>query len=172
LGESGFKDINPEPTETIMIPFLNTDMLVNLMTQGNPAPRTLNADYAWYLDTLAVKVADKPRDAWPLRLLPQSLRAPIKARLAARKYERTLIKLWEISPHLITDIGVTFAPPKASEDHLIAAPAGLVAHVQAKGLLPTEPVRQTRPDATAPAPLTPVTADPDRPRTDQIPLAA
>ncbi len=155
-----------------MIPFLTTDMLVNLMTRGNPPPRTLNADYAWHLDHLPVEVAAVARDPWLLRLLPQSLRAPLKARLAARKYERTLIHLWEISPHLLNDIGVTFTPITASDDHLIAAPAGLVAHVLAHGPLPTEPVLQTRPDPTPSAPQAPVKADQDNPRTDQTPLAA
>ena len=139
-----------------MIPFLTTHMLVNLMTRGNPPSRTLNADCAWYLETQPVAVPVVARDAWPLRLLPQALRAPIKARLAARKYEQTLIKLWETSPHLISDIGVTFSPIKGSQDHLVAAPAGLVAHVAARGPLPTEPqpqMRQTQHDAAPTAPV-------------------
>lgn len=173
MGESGFKDINPETTETIMIPFLTTDMLVNLMTRGNSPRRNLNADYAWHLDNSeATGVA---RDSWPLRLLPQALRAPIKARLAARKNELAFIHLWEISPHLLNDIGVTFTPITASDDHLIAAPAALVAHVMARGPLPTEPQIQTRqnePDAIPSAPEAPAKANQDHPYSKQDRIAA
>lgn len=157
-----------------MIPLLSSTMLVNLMTRGKPAPRTLDADYAWYMETHPVATPVVTRDAWPLRLLPQSLRAPIKARLAARQYEQTLIKLWEISPHLISDIGVTFSPVKGSQDHLVSAPAGLVAHVAARGPLPTEPQMQIRqpPNLAPSAPQAPAKVDLDHHDPQQTQVAA
>jgi len=43
--------------------------------------------FAWYLRNAPVPA----RDAFPLRLLPAYLRTPLKARIAARQYEQTLI---------------------------------------------------------------------------------
>lgn len=145
-----------------MIPYLSTEMLVNLMTTGKPVPESQNADHAWHLQNREVAV----RDAWPLRWLPKALRAPIKARLAARAYERTLIRMWETSPHLVKDIGIIFAPADPLADHLIAAPAGLVAHVMARGPLPEE----RKVEAEKAAPVAPPVAEAQA-TTDHMPRA-
>ncbi len=154
-----------------MIPYLSTEMLVNLMTTGKPVPESLNADHAWHLQNREVAVV--AREAWPLRLLPKALRAPIKARLAARAYERTLIRMWETSPHLVKDIGITFAPADPLADHLIAAPAGLVAHVMARGPLPEErKVEAEKAKPVAPPVAAEVQATADHTQKTHNPIAA
>jgi len=100
---------------------------VNAVSSQSDDPRVLNDDLAWCLSNAPVPV----RDAWPLRLLPAFLRTPLKARIAARQYEQTLITLWEKSPHLLEDIGVILVPDGDLADHLIAAPNRVFKHVMA-----------------------------------------
>ena len=159
-----------------MTHFIAAHTLVNVLTRSNGLPQTLNADYDWYLRNGPAAVASPARDAWPLRLLPAFLRTPLKARVAARKYEQTLIAMWDSSPHLLEDIGVMLAPAEGLADHLIAAPARVVEHVMAHGAMQAEQAAalQTWP-AMAPAPRTAATvqrSNTDRPRIRQVGVAA
>lgn len=158
-----------------MIPFIGARTLVNFLANEKDMPQTRNADYDWYLSNAPAPVASAARDSWPLRLLPAFLRTPLKARVAARQYEQTLIAMWDSSPHLLEDIGVILAPAEGLADHLIAAPARVVEHVMAHGAIPAEQaaVRQTQP-AMAPAPRTAATvqrSNTDRPRMRQVNVA-
>ena len=110
-----------------MIPFLFANQMVSAMTDATSQPATLNEDYAYYL----ISTPAQTRESLPWRLLPQFLRVPMKARLAARRYERSLINMWEISPHLLKDIGVVLGNPAVLPDHLVAAPARVINHVAA-----------------------------------------
>lgn len=110
-----------------MIPFLFANQMVSAMSGATSYPETLNEDYAHYL----LNAPAKARESLPWRLLPQVLRAPIKARLAARRHERSLINMWEISPHLLKDIGVVLSNGAVLPDHLVPAPARVIKHVAA-----------------------------------------
>ena len=152
-----------------MIPFTGVHYFVDLLTLGKSLPQTLNADYAWHLSNPPAPVAVSAPDAWPLRLLPAFLRTPLKARIAARKYEQVLIAMWDNAPHLLDDIGVMLAPADGMADHLVAAPARVIAHARAHGLIqpPQVAATQSRP-AMAPAPRTAATVQ--RPNTDRLPM--
>lgn len=86
-----------------------------------------NEDLAHYLRNIPVRARD------PLRWLPlpTSLREPLKARIEARRQEREFIALWELSPHLLQDIGVILSRGADLPDHLVAAPEGVIDHVNA-----------------------------------------
>ena len=158
-----------------MIMLTGAHHLVHLLSMDAGRPQTLNADYAWHLDNPTPPVAAPVRDAWLMRLLPSVVRTPLKARLAARAYDRTLIAMWDNSPHLLDDIGVMFAPAEGLADHLIPAPARVVNHVRAHGLIPVDQtpavIPAQPPVALAPVALAPRSgaapqrSNPDRPGT-------
>lgn len=110
-----------------MIPFIFANQMVSAVTGAPSQPETLDEDYAHYLRNAPARA----REALPWRLLPQVLRAPMKARLAARRHERSLINMWEISPHLLKDIGVVLSNGAILPDHLVPAPARVIKHVAA-----------------------------------------
>lgn len=110
-----------------MIPFLFANQMVSAMSGTTSQPETRNADYAHYLLTAPAKA----QESLPWRLLPQGLRSSMKARLAARRHERSLINMWEISPHLLKDIGVVLSNGAILPDHLVPAPARVIKHVAA-----------------------------------------
>jgi hypothetical protein len=110
-----------------MIPFLFANQMVSAMSETTSQPEACNEDHAHYLRNAPAKA----RESLHWRLLPQGLRAPVKARLAARLYERSLINMWEISPHLLKDIGVVLSNGSILPDHLYPAPAGVIKHVAA-----------------------------------------
>lgn len=140
-----------------MFPLTNAVHVVDALTHTKTEPCSLNADYAWHLSQAAASAPVEPRDAWPLRLLPAFLRTRIRARLAAREYERKLISMWELSPHLLKDIGVMVGPDETLTDHLVAAPPRVIEHVvaaqaAAEGLPKQAPVAAPGPAAAAPVP--------------------
>src|SRR4051812_1672501 len=96
--------------EVSMNPFIGGPGLADIVSHTGGMPETMNADYPWHLSNRPAPGAFAARDAWPLRLLPSFLRPPLKARITAWKYQRTLIAMWDNSPHLLDDIGVIFAP--------------------------------------------------------------
>jgi hypothetical protein len=110
-----------------MIPFLFVNQLVSAMSGTTSQPETRNEDYTHYLCNAPAKA----RESLPWRLLPQVLRAPVKARLAARRHDESLINMWEISPHLLKDIGVVLSNGAILPDHLGPAPARVIKHVAA-----------------------------------------
>jgi hypothetical protein len=110
-----------------MIPFCNGNAILTSILGQNTAAQSANDDLAWHL---ANKPAATP-DPWALRLLPAFVRTPLKARIAARQYEATLIAMWENSPHLLDDIGVVLSTEGNLPEHLAAAPARVIEHVKA-----------------------------------------
>ena len=114
-----------------MIPFSFANQLVDLLSgQTQPRPE-LNEDYAF----LAAQNTPQ-HTAW--YLLPAALIRSLQARLAARRYEKSLVDLWSISPHLLEDIGVFLGEHDDRLDHLVAAPPRVVAHIRAQGGLIAE----------------------------------
>jgi hypothetical protein len=110
-----------------MIPFCAANAILTTFVGGNAKPEHLNEDYAFYL-----KNAPTPSpDPWAWRLLPAFLRKRLKAGIEARKYEQTLIAMWENSPHLLDDIGVVLSADSDIPEHLVAAPARVIEHVKA-----------------------------------------
>ena len=133
-----------------MIPFCNGNaVLLALVGHGNDI-ETLNDDYAFYLKTAPTATPDP----WPLRMLPSFVRNGVKARMEARQYEKTLITMWENSPHLLDDIGVVLSTDRKIVDGLVEAPAGVIDHVKvrtAESAAPIDPPAQTVPMARRPA---------------------
>lgn len=101
--------------------------MLNVMSGQSVQPVSLNED-------VIAHQLDQPLEApapFPVNLLPGFIRRPLMTRIAARQYERSLLALWNVSPHLLDDIGVVLNGKAALPDHLIAAPARLIDHVAA-----------------------------------------
>lgn len=107
-----------------MLPFIAVRQLIS--TLGNPAPdadvETLS-DQAHYLRTHPV-----PRLPLALRLLP----APLRRAAQDRARDRHLITLWETAPHLLEDAGYVPVRHPNLPDHLVPAPARVLAHIAAR----------------------------------------
>ena len=110
-----------------MIPFCNGNAFLSLVNSRASEPETLDADYAWHLKNAPIPTPDP----WPIRLLPAFLRTRLKARAAAQSYEKTLINLWETSPHLLDDIGVVLSTDGTLPENHVAAPDSVIGHVKA-----------------------------------------
>lgn len=113
-----------------MIPFIGAEQFVNLVSGQQALRQELNADFAFLT---AQRRASGTRGGgagllgWPARLLRDHA-----AKRAARQHEEALIKLWDVSPHLLEDIGVVDAPNAALPDHLVAAPSRVAEHIRAQ----------------------------------------
>ena len=105
--------------------------LVDLISGQTPSRPELNEDYAYF-------AAQHPPQYTAWYLLPAALIRSLRDRLAARRYEQSLIDLWTLSPHLLEDIGVVLGQHDDRLDHLVAAPPRVVAHILAQGALPAE----------------------------------
>ena len=114
----------------MMTPYSANSML-DVLAGKSVGPASLNADVVAHLAAKPVALPVALPDAWPLRLLPGFVRGPLKAWIAARAYERSLVSLWEISPHLLSDMGVVLTANGNLPDHLVAAPARVIDHVAA-----------------------------------------
>jgi hypothetical protein len=110
-----------------MIPFCNANAILKIIIGGPSHSETLNDDYDWHLKNAPIQTPDP----WPMRLLPGFLRTPLKARIAARKYEKELIALWENSPHLLDDIGVVLSTNRQLPENHVLAPDSVIEHVRA-----------------------------------------
>ena len=121
-----------------MLPFHPTFFLVYKIMGQSTEEDSGNTDFAHHLSH---KPALTP-DPLYLRLLPRIIRRPLKAHFEARAYEKTLVRIWETSPHLMEDIGVVFEPRKDLPDHLVVAPQRVVdklaAMERAKSVPPTQ----------------------------------
>ena len=122
-----------------MFTLSSANLLVDVISGQTPSRPELNEDYAY--------LAAQPRpqhSAW--YLLPAVLIRSLRARLAARRYEQSLIDVWTLSPHLLDDIGVVLGQHDDRLDHLVAAPPRVVAHILAQGALLAEktPAAQVR----------------------------
>lgn len=114
-----------------MIPFIGAELVVNLVS-GQAAPRrALNEDHAFLMAQ-----APKARPVW--HLWPARLVQAFAARRAARRHEEALIQLWEVSPHLLDDIGVVDDPRAVLPDHLVAAPPRVAVHIRAQKAIPVD----------------------------------
>lgn len=105
-----------------------------------------NEDYAHHLRHAP---APERKPLW-LRLSPKTLLAPVKAYLEARAYERQLLRVWEISPHLLDDIGVVLGRSTDLTEDLIEAPDRVVDQVES-----IERAKAVTAVAQAAAPATP-----------------
>jgi hypothetical protein len=108
-----------------MLPYCNGNAILTSLIGRGSRPETLNEDLAHYLGTAPVQV----RDPWPMRLLPTSIRKAMTARKAARDHEQCLIKMWEISPHLLDNIGVSVRIDQKVSNGQVAAPDRVTEHV-------------------------------------------
>ena len=135
-----------------MIPFLSAEHMVSAIMGETTRPEPRNEDYAYHLRNAPTPTPDP----LPLRLLPQILRAPLKAHLAARRYEGSLIEMWQVSPHLLKDIGLILTKGADLPDHLTSAPDPVIAQVAA--IDPTQIVQaelEFPPQVRIPAPAKP-----------------
>jgi uncharacterized protein YjiS (DUF1127 family) len=113
-----------------MIPYNSGAHYMVEMIAGRGAKyESRNSDFDWYLASLPVPTPEP----WPMRMLPAFVRTALKARIAQRQYEKTLVNLWETSPHLLADIGVVLTPKGDLPDYLVAAPTRVIEHVTAFG---------------------------------------
>ena len=108
-----------------MLPFLNSERLVAAIKGEAASPQTRDADHAHYLATTLPPM----RVPLMLRWLPRAIRQPILARMTARRQEQDLIHLWEVSPHLLRDVGMVLNASGDLPDHLVAAPDRVIEHV-------------------------------------------
>ena len=118
----------------MMTPF-SSNMMLDLLAGKPMRPLSMNEDVIAHL--AAEPVAAK--DALPLRLLPGFVRGPLKAWIAARQYEKSLIRVWNVSPHLLNDIGIVLTATARLPQHLVAAPERVIAHVA--GIAPEQIVQ-------------------------------
>jgi hypothetical protein len=108
-----------------MAHFIAATQMLNLISGSAAQTEPMNDDLAHFL-----RHAPTPaRDAWYLRMLPAFAREPLNARIAARRHDEALIRLWELSPHLLEDIGFVLTSEGTLPDHLSAAPAQVINHV-------------------------------------------
>lgn len=136
-----------------MLPFCNGNVIMTSLVGQDNGPEILNDDLAHHLKTAPAPM----RASWPMRLLPASIRETIKARKAARDYERSLICMWETSPHLLDDIGIVVLPGQKISADQAAAPHRVTGHVlertaQKTAVTFAEPQTVTTRAARAPAP--------------------
>jgi uncharacterized protein YjiS (DUF1127 family) len=112
----------------MMLTKLMANEVVDLVTGARGAPASLNKDVRVHEDRMALEAAVE-RAALPLylRLMPRALRAWVQK----RQTEQQMIRLWEISPHLLDDAGVVLARGLDLPDHLIAAPTRVIEAVAA-----------------------------------------
>ena len=98
-----------------MFSLSSAKLLVDVISWQTPSRPELNEDYAYH-------AAQQPPQHRAWYLLPAALIRALRAKLAARRYEKSLIDLWSISPHLLEDIGVLLGEHDDRLDHLVAAP--------------------------------------------------
>lgn len=110
-----------------MINSLSASYMVSVLMRETTGPETLNEDYAHYLGNTPAPI----RGPLLWRLLPKGLRAPLKARIQAWRYEKSLIAIWQNSPHLFDDMGVILSKGAVLPDYLVAAPQRVIRHVAA-----------------------------------------
>lgn len=110
-----------------MITLNSAAKMLDMLAGKSAQPISMNADVVAHQQDTPVAAPD----AWPLRLIPGFVRGPLKARIAARKYERSLIRLWDTSPHLLQDMGVVLTTSGELPGHLVPAPARVMDHVAA-----------------------------------------
>ena len=118
-----------------MLNLTSADNLLTLLSGKPVQPISRNEDIAAYQDALFVAAtAAAPTaaaEAFALRLLPRFVRTPLKAWIAARKYERSLVRVWNVSPHLLNDMGIVLTANGTVPGHLTAAPQRVLDHVAA-----------------------------------------
>ena len=114
-------------------------LLVDVISGQTTFRPELNEDFAYL-------AAQHTPQHTPWYLLPAALIRSLRARLAARRYEKSLIDLWTLSPHLLEDIGVLLGEHDDRLDHLVAAPPRVRAHILAQGgaLAEKTPAAQVR----------------------------
>lgn len=108
-----------------MLPFHFVNQMVATLAGEATEPAVLNEDLAHHLRNTPAPA----RDPLLRRLLPRALRDYLQARSVARRQERDFIALWEMSPHLLRDIGVVLSDAASLPDHLVAAPERVIDHV-------------------------------------------
>ena len=110
----------------MMTPY-SANMMLDVLAGKSVQPTCLNEDVIAH-QAAAPVVA---KEALPLRLLPGFVRKPLKAWIAARQYEKSLVGLWNVSPHLLKDMGIVLTANARLPDYLVAAPARVIEHVAA-----------------------------------------
>jgi hypothetical protein len=138
-----------------MIPFCSGNAVLTLANGRASGPEPLNEDHAWHLKNTPAPAPDP----WLMRLLPGFVRTPLKARIAERQYEDSLIALWENSPHLLADIGVVLSTKGTLPEDHVAAPDRVIDHVMAavaEASAATAVLGRPEPETPAPARPAPV----------------
>lgn len=144
----------------------NAKLMVNLLSgQSLPEQSCRNDDLSHYL----LHRAKAERRRW----LPGRILDMWRARAATRRYEDNLVTLWEISPHLLDDIGVVLDVRGDLPKDAVPAPARVAERIAA--LRPAMPAPQPSPTPEVlptPAPVAaaaPATTYPARPRRARAP---
>ena len=109
-----------------MISLSSAKLLVDVISGQTTFRPELNEDFAYL-------AAQHPPQYTAWYLLPAALIRSLRDRLAAWRYEQSLIDVWTLSPHLLDDIGVVLGQHDDRLDHLVAAPPRVVAHILAQG---------------------------------------
>jgi hypothetical protein len=112
-----------------MMTLNSANTMLDVLAGKSVKPAGRNEDVIAHMDAMAASAP--ARDAWYLRLLPGFARTPLKAWIIGREYERSLIGLWNVSPHLLADMGVVLTGNGKLPDHLTAAPERVINHVAA-----------------------------------------
>ena len=106
----------------MMTPY-STNAMLDVFAGKSAEPVSLNEDInAHRRDAPVVE-----RQSWPMRLLPGF----VTSWIAARKYEQSLVRVWEVSPHLLNDMGIVLTARAALPEHLVAAPIRVIDHIAA-----------------------------------------
>ncbi len=125
-----------------MFTFSNAKFMVNLLSgPGTSQPFCRNDDLSHYLMRGDAEKAEAPKKRWFLGRITDQMRA----RAATRRYEDQLVALWESSPHLIDDIGLTLSDRAALTEDVVAVPPRVAARIAALRptmiILPPDPIQ-------------------------------
>ena len=115
-----------------MLTLTSANTLLTLLSNTPARPISQNEDVIAHHDAILAAAPTAAAEALSLRLLPGFLRIPLKAWIAARSYERTLMRVWNVSPHLLNDMGIVLTADGSLPDHLTAAPQRVLDHVAAR----------------------------------------
>ena len=110
----------------MMTPY-STNTMLDVLAGKSGAPQSTNEDVAAHQS----EIHKASPDHFALRLLPGIIRRPLSSWIAARRHERDLVRLWEVSPHLLDDMGIVLTDKSTLPEHLVAAPARVIEHVAA-----------------------------------------
>ena len=134
-------------------------VIFDLVSGGSTGRAWLNDDERFYED-LKILEARNAKTTVPfyLRILPRALRTMFES----RQYENALIERWQISPHLLDDMGIILGERRVLPDHLIPAPSRVLDFVAAKAPEQVVAAELAFPQAVQDATVSKARAKPER----------